>query len=118
MIMTIGHSTREWSVFAAMLHDVGKLGSELDSSLEDEGHPSRGANLVASSPILAEAGEGIRSHRQFSLTSTQQSIDIPITENDIPNVFVSVVLIKGRSAAPAPAAVWPGRREAWRATRR
>jgi uncharacterized protein YfaS (alpha-2-macroglobulin family) len=41
--------------------------------------------------------EGVRTYRQFSLTSTQQSIDVPITEGDIPNVFVSVVLVKGRT---------------------
>jgi uncharacterized protein YfaS (alpha-2-macroglobulin family) len=32
------------------------------------------------------------------LTSTQQIIEIPITEKDVPNVFVSVVLIKGRGS--------------------
>ncbi len=50
--------------FAAMLHDVGKLGSDLDFAVEDESHPLRGANLVASSPLLAEASEGIRSHHE------------------------------------------------------
>ena len=49
--------------------------------------------------------EGIRPQRQFTLTSTQQSINIPVTEDDIPNLYVSVLLIKGRSdAAAAPAA--------------
>jgi uncharacterized protein YfaS (alpha-2-macroglobulin family) len=43
----------------------------------------------------------VRSHRQFALTSTQQSISMPITEDDIPNVFVSVLLVKGRTN-PAP----------------
>jgi uncharacterized protein YfaS (alpha-2-macroglobulin family) len=43
--------------------------------------------------------EGVKTHRQFRLTSTQQSLDVPITEGDIPNVFVSVVLIKGRTTA-------------------
>jgi uncharacterized protein YfaS (alpha-2-macroglobulin family) len=72
--------------------------------------PGETARIMIQSPweqataLVTTEREGIRSHRQFSLTSTQQSIDIPITENDIPNVFVSVVLIKGRSAAPAPAA--------------
>ena len=45
--------------------------------------------------------EGIRWHRQFALTSTQQSVPVPIGEGDIPNVFVSVLLIKGRSNAAA-----------------
>jgi hypothetical protein len=50
--------------FAAMLHDIGKLGTGADLSLEDDAHPLRGANLVASSPLLAGAGEGIRSHHE------------------------------------------------------
>src|SRR5204863_9606520 len=44
--------------------------------------------------------EGIRTYRPFMLTSTQESISIPLKEEDIPNVFVSVLLIKGRSIAP------------------
>ena len=47
--------------------------------------------------LVTTEREGVRTHRQFALTSTQQSIDIPVTENDIPNVFVSVLLVKGRS---------------------
>lgn len=50
--------------FAAMLHDVGKLGSGLDFSVEDSNHPLRGANLVASSLLLAEASDGIRTHHE------------------------------------------------------
>ena len=47
-----------------MLHDVGKLGSGLELSVEDSQHPQRGANLVASSPLLAAATTGIRSHHE------------------------------------------------------
>ncbi|HEX7021228.1 MAG TPA: HD domain-containing phosphohydrolase [Trueperaceae bacterium] len=50
--------------FAAMLHDVGKLGIGTDLSIEDDTHMLRGANLVASSPLLQEAAEGIRSHHE------------------------------------------------------
>ncbi len=50
--------------YAAMLHDVGKLGSGLDLSTEDSQHPQRGANLVASSPLLMAATAGIRSHHE------------------------------------------------------
>ena len=53
--------------------------------------------------LVTTEREGIRSHRQFALTSTQHSISIPVTEEDIPNVYVSVLLIKGRSAVPAKA---------------
>lgn len=49
--------------FAAMLHDVGKLGLA-ESEREDEGHPLRGANLVASAALLGEASDGIRSHHE------------------------------------------------------
>ena len=69
--------------------------------------PGDTARLMVQSPwerataLVTTEREGIRSHRQFTLTSTQQSISIPITENDIPNVFVSVLLVKGRTN-PAP----------------
>ncbi len=54
--------------------------------------------------VVTTEREGIRSHRQFTLSSTQQSVSIPVTEDDIPNLYVSVLLIKGRSdAAAAPA---------------
>ena len=70
--------------------------------------PGETARIMIQSPwerataLVTTEREGIRSQRQFTLTSTQESISIPITENDIPNVFVSVVLIKGRTAAPEP----------------
>ena len=69
--------------------------------------PGETARIMIQSPwerataLVTTEREGIRSHRQFTLTSTQESISIPITEADIPNVFVSVVLIKGRTTAPA-----------------
>lgn len=50
--------------FAAMLHDVGKLGNGLDLAIEDMEHPQRGANLVASSPLLGKAALGIRHHHE------------------------------------------------------
>jgi hypothetical protein len=65
--------------------------------------PGDTARVMIQSPweqataIVTTEREGIRSHRQFPLTSTQQSIEIPITDADIPNVFVSVLLVKGRS---------------------
>ena len=68
--------------------------------------PGDTARIMIQSPweqataLVTTEREGIRSHRQFALTSTQQSISIPVSERDIPNVFVSVLLIKGRSKAP------------------
>jgi hypothetical protein len=74
--------------------------------------PGETARIMIQSPwerataLVTTEREGIRSYRSFLLTSTQESISIPIKEDDIPNVFVSVVLIKGRSnAAPSAAAV-------------
>jgi len=50
--------------FAAMLHDIGKLGAGLDLSIEDMEHPQRGANLVASAALLRPAADGIRGHHE------------------------------------------------------
>lgn len=49
--------------FAAMLHDIGKLGNA-NLALENLEHPERGANLVASAPLLSRAAEGIKSHHE------------------------------------------------------
>lgn len=71
--------------------------------------PGETARVMIKSPwesataLVTTEREGIRSVRRFALTSTQQTIDVPITEKDIPNIFVSVLLIKGRSAVTAPA---------------
>jgi uncharacterized protein YfaS (alpha-2-macroglobulin family) len=74
--------------------------------------PGDTARIMIQSPwehataLVTTEREGIRTYRPFTLTSTQQSISIPIGENDIPNLFVSVLLIKGRTdqAAVKPAA--------------
>jgi len=68
--------------------------------------PGDTARILIQSPweqataLVTTEREGIRSHRQFQLTSTQHSVAIPITEEDIPNVFVSVLLIKGGPRPP------------------
>ena len=65
--------------------------------------PGDTAKIMIQSPweqataLVTTEREGIRTHRQFALSSTQQSIDIAIEERDIPNVFVSVLLVKGRT---------------------
>ena len=72
--------------------------------------PGDTARIMIQSPweqataLVTMEREGIRWHRPFALTSTQQSVEVPISEADIPNVFVSVLLIKGRSVAAAPPA--------------
>ncbi|HZJ09217.1 MAG TPA: HD domain-containing phosphohydrolase, partial [Trueperaceae bacterium] len=50
--------------FAAMLHDIGKLGTGLDLGIEDLDHPQRGANMVASAALLGNAAEAIRHHHE------------------------------------------------------
>ena len=82
--------------------------------------PGDTARIMIQSPweqataLVTTEREGIRSHRQFALTSTQQSISIPITEDDIPNVFVSVLIVKGRSQVESksadPTVTAPGER--------
>jgi hypothetical protein len=65
--------------------------------------PGDTAHLMIKSPweqataLLTVEREGIRSHSTFRLTSTQQTVTVPIAPADIPNVFVSVLLIKGRT---------------------
>ena len=65
--------------------------------------PGESARIMIQSPweqataLVTTEREGIRTYRQFALTSTQQSISVPVTESDIPNVYVSVLLVKGRS---------------------
>ena len=71
--------------------------------------PGDTARIMIQSPweqataLVTTEREGIRSHRQLALTSTQQTVSIPITDDDIPNLFVSVLLIKGRTAAAVEA---------------
>lgn len=66
--------------------------------------PGETARLMVKSPwetataLLTTEREGIRSYETFALTSTQQMVSVPIAEKDIPNVFVSVLLVKGRTA--------------------
>ena len=65
--------------------------------------PGDTARLMIKSPweqataLLTVEREGIRSHSTVRLTSTQQTVTVPIPPADIPNVFVSVLLIKGRT---------------------
>ena len=77
--------------------------------------PGETARVMIKSPwetataLLTTEREGIRTYRQFELRSTQETVEIPITEKDIPNLFVSVLLIKGRTKASADDASDPGK---------
>src|SRR4029077_18986692 len=70
--------------------------------------PGDTARIMIQSPwerataLLTTEREGVRSRRQFELTSTQEYITVPITEDDIPNLFVSVLLVKGRTKDNTP----------------
>ena len=67
--------------------------------------PGETARIMIQSPwekataLLTTEREGVRSTRPFDLTSTQQTVSVPITEDDVPNLFVSVLLVKGRTGA-------------------
>ncbi len=83
--------------------------------------PGDTARIMIKSPwehataLLTTEREGVRTSTQFELTSTQQTITVPITETDIPNVFVSVLLVKGRTKEATPdddAAIPASRRSA------
>lgn len=66
--------------------------------------PGDTARILVKSPwegataLLTVEREGIRSHKTFNLSSTQETVEVPVTENDLPNLYVSVLLIKGRSS--------------------
>lgn len=65
--------------------------------------PGETARIMVKSPwerataLLTTEREGVRTWKTFELTSTQTTLSVPITEKDIPNVFVSVLLLKGRT---------------------
>ncbi len=67
--------------------------------------PGETARILVKSPwekakaLLTTEREGVRTRRVFDLTSTQQTVEVPIGEEHIPNVFVSVLLVKGRTEA-------------------
>ena len=70
--------------------------------------PGDTARIMIQSPweqataLLTTEREGVRTHRRFALTSTQQTVTVPITDADIPNIYVSILLIKGRTQADTP----------------
>ena len=70
--------------------------------------PGEDARILIKSPwdsataLLTTEREGIRTHRTFRLRSTQETVTVPITEDAIPNIYVSVVLVKGRTGSYTP----------------
>jgi uncharacterized protein YfaS (alpha-2-macroglobulin family) len=65
--------------------------------------PGETARVMIQSPwekataLLTTEREGVRTTRPFELNSTQQTVSVPISEDDVPNLFVSVLLVKGRT---------------------
>jgi len=70
--------------------------------------PGDSARVMIQSPweqataLVTTEREGVRSYRRFALTSSQQYVTIPITEADIPNMYVSILLVKGRTKDDTP----------------
>jgi uncharacterized protein YfaS (alpha-2-macroglobulin family) len=67
--------------------------------------PGETARVLVQSPwerataLVTKEREGIRTYSRIEITSTQDAVEVPIAEEDIPNVYVSVLLLKGRTAA-------------------
>ena len=65
--------------------------------------PGETARILVQSPwerataLVTKEREGVSSYHRVNITSMQDTIEVPISESDIPNAFVSVVLFKGRT---------------------
>ncbi|WP_022836503.1 Ig-like domain-containing alpha-2-macroglobulin family protein [Salisaeta longa] len=73
---------------------------------QDRYVPGETAEVMVQSPyetasaLITVEREGILSSRVTTLTGSTPSIEIPLAERHLPNVFVSVILWKGRTAPP------------------
>jgi uncharacterized protein YfaS (alpha-2-macroglobulin family) len=67
--------------------------------------PGETARILVKSPwetataLWTTEREGVRTQKIFTVRSTQETLEVPIEEADVPNVFVSVLLLKGRTAS-------------------
>ncbi len=77
--------------------------------------PGDTARIMVKSPwehataLLTTEREGVRTWKTFELTSTQTTVTVPIGEKDIPNLYVSVLLLKGRTKEGAEDESDPGK---------
>ncbi|MEA2338043.1 MAG: alpha-2-macroglobulin [Thermoanaerobaculia bacterium] len=77
--------------------------------------PGETARIMVKSPwehataLLTTEREGVRTWKTFTLTSTQTTVSVPITEKDIPNLYISVLLLKGRTKEGAEDEADPGK---------
>ncbi|HKO54476.1 MAG TPA: MG2 domain-containing protein, partial [Thermoanaerobaculia bacterium] len=115
-----GHSTRTRVSFYAVgagytaweRYDHNRIDLVPEKKLYKPGDTAR---ILVKSPwekataLLTTEREGVRTSRPFELTSTQQTITVPVTDKDIPNVFVSVLLLKGRTKEGSADAADPGK---------
>ncbi len=68
--------------------------------------PNETATILVQSPyetataLLTIEREGILEHKVFELKGTAPAIEIPIKEEYLPNIYVSVMLTKGRTSLP------------------
>jgi len=53
-----------------------------------------------SQALVTTEREGIRTSKVVHLQGTQPVIEIPVTKSDIPNLFISVHMVKGRTSSP------------------
>lgn len=67
--------------------------------------PGETARILIASPyqepvqaLLTVERGGVLSHQVVTLLSNSEQVEIPITDEHVPNIFVSAVLVKGRSA--------------------
>ncbi len=72
--------------------------------------PGETAKLLVASPfesalaLVTVEREGVISRRMVTLTGSAPQVEIPVTEEMLPNAFVSVMLLTGRAAAPTATA--------------
>jgi hypothetical protein len=83
--------------------------------------PGEKARVIVKSPwpraeaIVTVEREGVKDARRVTLEGAAQAIDVPITDADVPNVFVGVVLVRGRvddkvaADSARPGEIDPGR---------
>ena len=71
--------------------------------------PGETARFMVASPyerataLITVERDGILSSRVETLFGSAPQITVPLTEKHLPNVFVSVILLNGRTAKPTPA---------------
>ncbi len=85
-------------------NDTDRIDLVPDKTLYDVGETAR---VLVKSPfpdaeaLLTVEREGVLAAKRVRLQGAATALDVPLGEGDIPNVFVSVVLVRGRVEEPA-----------------